>query len=570
MKKMLYLFMILLLCSTYIVASSLDKECKKWKEIYDADYYFNTNKDLQKQFGTNRRGLYVHYVTKGLFEGRSGSPIFNYKYYRDHNNDLKRLTPVDTVIHFIKNGMREGRASHPDFDVKFYKSRYADLQRAFGENKERYYKHFLNDGYKNKRQGKQPAIDPKEQLRKELERREQERKEREKKELEKREQERKEREKKELERIEQERKEREKREFEKREFERREHVRRELERREQERKEQEKKELEKREQEKKHEHRKWWERRDPNKQEEKKQEEEKKQNNFNTIKKSEVIVNITHLLPAENTMPSDIKKLAIFPYRYSESLAKDYSYLKTNISDKIADLITNYGTFSVVDRNYLETLINENMINASDNMSEDEMANVARLAGAQAIIVGEITAVLLDEQHIIRPNDFSRQITVGFTSEIIKVDNKQKILVNSFNQSYDSKINEKDSQNVRSIHEILMNFAEQAATEFTAKISNHNQNYEINLYENDQPDIIKGLLWTNNNLYEQAIESFNKAIPALSDASLAHYNIGVCYEALNKEQEALKAYNTVIDLNTNLDIVKDAMAGISRIHKKVK
>ena len=150
MKKMLYLFMILLLCSTYIVASNLNSECKKWKEIYDADYYFNTNKDLQKQFGMNRKGLYTHYVTKGLFEGRSGSPIFNYKYYRDHNNDLKRLTPVDTVIHFIKNGMREGRASHPDFDVKFYKAKYEDLRRAFGNNNERYYKHFLNDGYKNK------------------------------------------------------------------------------------------------------------------------------------------------------------------------------------------------------------------------------------------------------------------------------------------------------------------------------------------------------------------------------------------------------------------------------------
>jgi hypothetical protein len=552
--------MILMLCSTYILAASLNHECKKWKEIYDADYYFQTNKDLQKQFGMNRMALYNHYVTKGLLEGRSGSPIFNYKYYRDHNNDLKRLTPVDTVIHFVKNGMREGRASHPDFDVKFYKAKYEDLRKAFGNNNERYYKHFLNDGYKNKRQGKQPVIDPKEQLRRELAKREQERKEREKKELEKKEQERKEREKKELERIERERKEREQKEREKREFERREHVRKELERRELERKEQEKKELER-----KHGDRRWWHRR-----EETPKEEEKKQDNFGTIKKSEVIVSVTHLLPAENTIPSDIKKVAIFPYRYSESLAKDYSYLKTNISDKIADFITNYGTFSIVDRNYLETLINENMINASDNMSEEEMTNVAKLAGAQAIIVGEITAVLLDEQHIIRPNDFSRQITVGFTSEIIKVDNKQKILVNSFKQSYDSKINEKDSQSVRSIHEILMNFAEQAATEFTAKISNHNQNYEVNLYENDQPDIIKGLLWTNTNLYEQAIESFEKAIPALSDASIAYYNIGVCYEALNKEQEALKAYNTVINLNTNLDIVKDAMAGISRMHKKVK
>ncbi|MCD8110160.1 MAG: vancomycin resistance protein, partial [Clostridiales bacterium] len=48
--------------------------------------------------------------------------------------------------HFIQYGMREGRQAKSTFNVSVYKSRYADLRKAFGNDLEQYYLHYIRYG----------------------------------------------------------------------------------------------------------------------------------------------------------------------------------------------------------------------------------------------------------------------------------------------------------------------------------------------------------------------------------------------------------------------------------------
>lgn len=104
--------------------------------------------------------MYNHYVTYGIKEGRSASPIFNPIYYLNNNADLKRAFGNNYVLaynHFIEYGCTEGRDSSPYYNGNYYRIKYSDLQRAFfsgGITANAYFNlaaHYLQYGISEKR-----------------------------------------------------------------------------------------------------------------------------------------------------------------------------------------------------------------------------------------------------------------------------------------------------------------------------------------------------------------------------------------------------------------------------------
>jgi hypothetical protein len=83
--------------------------------VFDPSFYLRSYADLSKAFGTDRAAAERHWLSRGILEGRQGSP---------------------------------------DFSTKCYLARYSDLQKAFGANFSKALDHYLNRGIIEARNGK--------------------------------------------------------------------------------------------------------------------------------------------------------------------------------------------------------------------------------------------------------------------------------------------------------------------------------------------------------------------------------------------------------------------------------
>ena len=64
----------------YVVRTNVSKKNNYPAYVFDPHYYADNNPDLKEKYGYNEAKLYDHFVTQGIKEGRSSSPIFNAKY----------------------------------------------------------------------------------------------------------------------------------------------------------------------------------------------------------------------------------------------------------------------------------------------------------------------------------------------------------------------------------------------------------------------------------------------------------------------------------------------------------
>lgn len=142
------------------------KEGRQAKETFDLSYYKFKYSDLQRTFGNHYELYYSHYMSNGYREGRQAysysfyngvdySLVYDKDYYYNKHPDLQRVignNPTELIKHFISNGMAEARQAKETFDVNYYRTKYSDLQRAFGNHYALYYSHYMSNGYREGRQ----------------------------------------------------------------------------------------------------------------------------------------------------------------------------------------------------------------------------------------------------------------------------------------------------------------------------------------------------------------------------------------------------------------------------------
>ena len=83
-----------------------------YQAVFDAEYYYNSNPDLQAAFGYDAQKLFNHFVSSGIYEGRSGCANFNVAIYRANYPDLQAAFGNDLAsycAHYAANGAAEGR-----------------------------------------------------------------------------------------------------------------------------------------------------------------------------------------------------------------------------------------------------------------------------------------------------------------------------------------------------------------------------------------------------------------------------------------------------------------------------
>lgn len=82
---------------------------------------------------------------KPIYNNVDYSAVYDSNYYLTHHEDLKKAFGNDyqkAFDHFIQFGMNERRQAKATFNVNVYKANYEDLRKAFGNDYPKYYKHY--------------------------------------------------------------------------------------------------------------------------------------------------------------------------------------------------------------------------------------------------------------------------------------------------------------------------------------------------------------------------------------------------------------------------------------------
>ena len=162
MKKLV----VAMLAGTMLLSSGLQVSAAGLKDVFDAEYYANSYKDLKDAFGTDEEALYKHFLEYGLKEGRVMNPIIDVAAYRGKYEDLDKAfgDNWDAYIdHYFTYGVKENRDNGTDFDLKKYMAAYEDLREEFGEEDSFLFaKHFIEFGQdENRVKGNKSYEEPK-------------------------------------------------------------------------------------------------------------------------------------------------------------------------------------------------------------------------------------------------------------------------------------------------------------------------------------------------------------------------------------------------------------------------
>lgn len=87
-----------------------------YRQVFDAEYYYNENPDIQLSIGSDPEKLFTHFAVYGAKEGRSGNAEFNPMAYLKHNNDLFLVFGMNLseyCSHYVRLGKDENRICLP-------------------------------------------------------------------------------------------------------------------------------------------------------------------------------------------------------------------------------------------------------------------------------------------------------------------------------------------------------------------------------------------------------------------------------------------------------------------------
>lgn len=132
-----------------LVTGTISVSASGIRDVFDAKYYADTYQDLMSTFGYDEEALYQHFLTYGISEGRTMSPIFDIQAYRAAYADLDAAFGENWdayVDHYLAYGANEGRTEGILFDPAAYAKAYPDVAAAFGDDYGAIVEHYLTYG----------------------------------------------------------------------------------------------------------------------------------------------------------------------------------------------------------------------------------------------------------------------------------------------------------------------------------------------------------------------------------------------------------------------------------------
>lgn len=113
-KLLLFIFTLFILSGASLTARAEESTSTyDYSLVYNSEYYYTNNIDLQTTIGTDTSTLLSHFVTSGMLEGRQGSDNFNVSIYMQNYPDLVKILGYGNLssyyYHYMSSGYAEGR-----------------------------------------------------------------------------------------------------------------------------------------------------------------------------------------------------------------------------------------------------------------------------------------------------------------------------------------------------------------------------------------------------------------------------------------------------------------------------
>lgn len=111
-----------------------ERDYDSFRAVFNAEYYYNAYGDLQAVIGYDEEGLFRHFISYGIFEGRTGDGEFCLRTYMENYGDLQAAFGGDYAAycrHYIEFGRDEGRTSAPresDGNIASYTTTYDESE----------------------------------------------------------------------------------------------------------------------------------------------------------------------------------------------------------------------------------------------------------------------------------------------------------------------------------------------------------------------------------------------------------------------------------------------------------
>lgn len=83
---------------------------------------------------------------KAVLDKIDYSPVFDYRFYYEHNSDIALAFPSDpygALNHYLTFGIKEGRMAHPRFSIESYVNGNPHLRKLFGDDRRAYLDYYL-------------------------------------------------------------------------------------------------------------------------------------------------------------------------------------------------------------------------------------------------------------------------------------------------------------------------------------------------------------------------------------------------------------------------------------------
>lgn len=149
------------LAGCLLYGGSMQSNAATLADVFDAEYYADSNPDLKAAFGYDKEALYKHFLEYGLSEGRKMNALIDIAKYRALYADLDAVFGDDWeayLNHYLTYGALEGRDTGTDFNALDYAGRYSDLQEIFGNDILALYQHYITCGAKENREARTEAV----------------------------------------------------------------------------------------------------------------------------------------------------------------------------------------------------------------------------------------------------------------------------------------------------------------------------------------------------------------------------------------------------------------------------
>lgn len=301
-------------------------------------------------------------------------------------------------------------------------------------------------------------------------------------------------------------------------------------------------------------------------------------------------IKIQMLEPAEIDRAAFTKRIAVSEFR------KDTVGLAAKIESRIAQQkVDGQHFFTIISRDEIDNIIQEQKLQNSGVVKDDQVVEVGEILGAQAFITGEVSSASMRDNGYYEErfecadrncNELRkylvsctrRDISLGATIKMTDVAKGDIIYAQNYAESKSWKSCLDDSRTLPTKSAGLEQLANEVANLFVFKLSPHYRSMSIELL--DSPDLKytdrqeKTLEVALEYLEASRLDKAEKLLGTLLDSTdnrsyVAAYNLGVVKEAQGAYVEAQRLYNMADDLQLEpVEAINKAVVRIKQVMQK--